>query len=233
MQQRNRICTHLMLKNDKNVNKPSAALASNYTTETSTKSGICFDLYTPSTSKQTIQQQQMSHLASSETSSQTGVDISDQPSKSLAKLERKSSEDLQKTTSSIKQHQRTSAKLNSMVSQQSLTKAQSKEKFIKALKFRLFKTRLSYMNQQILLANNYSKNKKVFRTLLFVTCYLITFWLPWVITWPIDAYCECVPVQVTIVTYWMEYSNSFINSIILIVGNHHFRKKLFSLFKKN
>jgi hypothetical protein len=35
----------------------------------------------------------------------------------------------------------------------------TKEKFVKALKFRLFKTQLNLINQQILLTNNYTKNK--------------------------------------------------------------------------
>lgn len=79
--------------------------------------------------------------------------------------------------------------------------------------------------------NNMTKNRKAFRTLLFVTCFLIVFWVPWIITWPIGAYCNCVPDRLYSITYWMEYSNSFTNSIILITGNQHFRKKFISMFR--
>ena len=80
------------------------------------------------------------------------------------------------------------------------------------------------------LTNNFNKNRKVFRTLFSVTCSLVIFWSPWILLWPIDAYCNCVPKSLYIISYCMEYLNSLINSILLVVGNQHFRKKFLSLF---
>lgn len=87
--------------------------------------------------------------------------------------------------------------------------------------------------QHMLFSSNYKKNKKAFRTLAFVTTFLLILWFPWMISWPIDAYCNCVPRKFYAVTYWMEYLNSLFNSVILIFGNQHFRKKFFALFGKN
>jgi hypothetical protein len=95
---------------------------------------------------------------------------------------------------------------------------------------------LSYFSPSLLNLTNYNynsdlaKNKKVFKTLLFVSAFLIVFWAPWIISWPIDAYCKCIPRRVYSITYWMEYFNSFSNPIILIVCNQHFRAKFLALF---
>ena len=75
------------------------------------------------------------------------------------------------------------------------------------------------------------KNRKAFRTLFSVTCSLIIFWLPWIILWPIDAYCQCLPRIVYIIIYFMEYLNSLINSVFIVFGNQHFRRKFLN-FKK-
>ncbi|CAF0932383.1 unnamed protein product [Brachionus calyciflorus] len=92
----------------------------------------------------------------------------------------------------------------------------------------------SIKNQQhLLFSNNYKKNQKAFRTLFFVTCSLIVLWFPWMVSWPIDAYCNCVPRGFYALTYWLEYLNSLVNSVILIAGNQHFRRKFLLLFKKN
>lgn len=82
----------------------------------------------------------------------------------------------------------------------------------------------------VIAAHNYTKNKKAFRILFWVTCSLIMFWMPWIVAWPVQAYCNCLPRYAYALTYWLEYLNSLINSIILIVGNQHFRKKFLSLF---
>lgn len=79
-------------------------------------------------------------------------------------------------------------------------------------------------------AHHYTKNKKAFRILCLVTCSLIIFWLPWIVSWPVQAYCHCLPRFFYTFTYWLEYLNSLVNSIILIVFNQHFRKKFLSLF---
>ncbi|RNA31023.1 muscarinic acetylcholine receptor M4-like [Brachionus plicatilis] len=70
--------------------------------------------------------------------------------------------------------------------------------------------------QHMLFSNNYKKNKKAFRTLVFVTTCLTILWIPWMVSWPIDAYCNCVPRRFYALTYWMEYLNSLFNSVILI-----------------
>lgn len=82
------------------------------------------------------------------------------------------------------------------------------------------------------LSHQHANNKKAFRILFFVTCTSILFWLPWIITWPIQAYCECVPKLAYASFYWMEYLNSLINCIILVIGNQNFRKKLFFCYYK-
>ena len=88
------------------------------------------------------------------------------------------------------------------------------------------------LNQKLILYNfRQYKNRKAFRTLLSVTCSLIIFWLPWIVFWPIDAYCQCGPRHVYIVIYAMEYLNSLINSIFIVVGNQHFRRKFVNLKK--
>lgn len=79
-------------------------------------------------------------------------------------------------------------------------------------------------------AHHYTKNKKAFRILCLVTCTLIVFWMPWIISWPVQAYCNCLPRFFYALTYWLEYLNSLVNSIILIVFNQHFRKKFLSIF---
>lgn len=79
-------------------------------------------------------------------------------------------------------------------------------------------------------AHHYAKNKKAFRILCLVTCSLIFFWMPWIVAWPVQAYCQCLPRFAYALTYWLEYLNSLINSVILIVFNQNFRKKFLSLF---
>jgi hypothetical protein len=68
-------------------------------------------------------------------------------------LERKGSEELIKM--STLPSKATAVRVNS-VNQRTTN---NKEKFVKALRFRLFKTQLNLINQQILLTNNYTKNK--------------------------------------------------------------------------
>ncbi len=87
--------------------------------------------------------------------------------------------------------------------------------------------------------NNFKKNKKAYKTLLLVSSSIIILWLPWVILWPIEAYCfvsdkECIPEIIYSISYFLEYLNSLMNPLILIIGNQHFRLKfiaLFSIFK--
>lgn len=79
-------------------------------------------------------------------------------------------------------------------------------------------------------AHHYAKNKKAFRILCLVTCSLIIFWMPWIVSWPVQAYCNCLPRFFYTLTYWLEYLNSLINSVILIVFNQHFRKKFLLVF---
>jgi len=76
------------------------------------------------------------------------------------------------------------------------------------------------------------KNRKVFRTLLTVTCSLIIFWAPWIILWPVDAACQCVPRYVYIWIYSMEYMNSLANSMFIVAGNQHFRRKFLFYMRK-
>jgi hypothetical protein len=76
------------------------------------------------------------------------------------------------------------------------------------------------------------KNRKVFRTLLTVTCSLIIFWAPWITLWPVDAACQCVPRYIYIWIYSMEYMNSLANSIFIVAGNQHFRRKFLFYMKK-
>ena len=81
-------------------------------------------------------------------------------------------------------------------------------------------------NHKLILFNfRQYKNRKAFRTLLSVTCSLIVFWAPWIILWPVDAWCQCLPRYVYICIYIMEYLNSLINSIFIVAGNQHFRRK--------
>ena len=57
--------------------------------------------------------------------------------------------------------------------------------------------------------------------------------------WPVEAYCfatrqECLPRVIYSISYFLEYLNSLMNPLILIIGNQHFRLKfiaLFSIFK--
>ncbi len=71
-----------------------------------------------------------------------------------------------------------------------------------------------------------TKNRKSFVTLIFITIFLISFWAPWIILWPINAYCNsCIPRPIYSFAYWMKYLNSFTNPIILIIGNKHFNEK--------
>ncbi len=70
-------------------------------------------------------------------------------------LERKGSGEFIKT-SSMPVPAKTSAVRTSSVNQKT---ANAKEKFVKALRFRIFKTQLNLINQQIILTNNYTKNK--------------------------------------------------------------------------
>ena len=55
---------------------------------------------------------------------------------------------------------------------------------------------------------------------------------PWILSWPIESYCRCIPDQFYSFTYWMEYMNSFVNPIILIVGNTHFRSRFLLMLKR-
>jgi hypothetical protein len=152
--------------------------------------------------------------------------------------ESKSNEDFQKSSSQCLTSKNLSK--NSLQTRNNISNNNNNKKinfnhqnFLKSFKQRVFKTQMNMLDQHHLaMTNNYAKNKKVFRTLLFVTMYLIIFWLPWIISWPIDAYCKCVPLNFYTLTYWMEYSNSLINSIILIISNQNFRKKLIDIFKK-
>ena len=81
-------------------------------------------------------------------------------------------------------------------------------------------------NHKLILFNfRQYKNRKVFRTLLSVTCSLIVFWAPWIILWPVDAWCNCLPRYIYIFIYFMEYMNSLANSIFIVAGNQHFRRK--------
>ena len=54
--------------------------------------------------------------------------------------------------------------------------------------------------------NNFKKNKKAFRTLLFVSCSIIILWAPWIILWPVEAYCfaikkPCIPKVIYAISY--------------------------------
>ena len=80
--------------------------------------------------------------------------------------------------------------------------------------------------------SNLAKNRKAFRTLFFVTISLVLFWTPWIVLWPVNTYCKCVPKYLYSISYWMEYLNSFVNSIILIAGNQHFRVKVIAVWLK-
>lgn len=107
-------------------------------------------------------------------------------------------------------------------------------KFIKRKNSENLHLRKVVQNQHhMLFSNNYKKNKKAFRTLTFVTTCLVILWLPWMVSWPIDAYCNCIPRKFYGLTYWMEYLNSLFNSVILIFANQHFRRKFLYLFGKN
>lgn len=107
-------------------------------------------------------------------------------------------------------------------------------KFIKRKNSENLHLRKVVQNQQhMIFSNNYKKNKKAFRTLAFVTTCLVILWFPWMVSWPIDAYCNCIPRRFYGLTYWMEYLNSLFNSVILIFGNQHFRRKFLYLFGKN
>ena len=76
-----------------------------------------------------------------------------------------------------------------------------------------------------------SKNKRAFRTLLIVTLPFILLWTPWMIAWPINTYCYCIPERIYGITYWLEYLNSLINSVLLIAVNTQFRDKFVAMFK--
>ena len=86
------------------------------------------------------------------------------------------------------------------------------------------------LNQKIIFYNfRQYKNRKAFRTLLSVTCSLILFWMPWIVFWPLDAYFQCMPRYGYVIIYSMEYLNSLINSIFIVVGNQHFRRRFLNL----
>ena len=52
--------------------------------------------------------------------------------------------------------------------------------------------------------------------------------MPWIISWPVQTYCNCISNELFVFTYWLEYLNSFVNSVVLVFGNAHFRKKFYS-----
>ena len=85
------------------------------------------------------------------------------------------------------------------------------------------------LDLKVLIRN--TKNRKAFVTLFCVTVFIILFWSPWIILWPINAYCNCIPRPMYSFAYWMKYMNSFTNPIILILGNKHFNSRFKSVFK--
>jgi hypothetical protein len=90
----------------------------------------------------------------------------------------------------------------------------------------------SSANAKKKLSQQHANNKKAFRILIFVSASLVFLWSPWIVSWPVQAYCNCLPRLYYAIVYWLEYLNSLLNSIILIFGNHNFRKRLFGLIFK-
>jgi hypothetical protein len=72
------------------------------------------------------------------------------------------------------------------------------------------------------------QNEKAFKSLLLVSISFLVLWLPFITTWPIQSFCNCVVKWFYDAIFWMQYSHSLINPIILINGNIPFRDLLFS-----
>lgn len=75
------------------------------------------------------------------------------------------------------------------------------------------------------------QNEKAFRALMLISTVYMILWTPWIIIWPIQAYCGCAPNWFYETTYWMQYCNSLSNPIALIAGHSTFRESIFKLLK--
>ena len=71
-----------------------------------------------------------------------------------------------------------------------------------------------------------AKHKRITQTLgVIILAYLIC-WLPFCLSWPIHAFCECVNIRFYDFTYWAAYINSTLNPILYFVINRDFREAL-------
>ena len=71
-----------------------------------------------------------------------------------------------------------------------------------------------------------AKHKRITQTLgIIILAYLIC-WLPFCLSWPIHAFCECINIRFYDFTYWAAYINSTLNPILYFVINRDFREAL-------
>ena len=77
-----------------------------------------------------------------------------------------------------------------------------------------------------------AKHKRITQTLgVIILVYLIC-WLPFCLSWPIQAFCECVNIRFYDFTYWAAYINSTLNPILYFIINRDFREALKRLILK-
>jgi len=67
------------------------------------------------------------------------------------------------------------------------------------------------------------RNKRAFRILIITTLGHCLLWLPWLISWPIQAYSPSLSTLEYEATLWILYLDTVLNPIILVASNREFR----------
>ncbi|XP_077995991.1 muscarinic acetylcholine receptor M4-like [Glandiceps talaboti] len=64
---------------------------------------------------------------------------------------------------------------------------------------------------------------------IIVVAFLVC-WLPFVILFPVNGYCECVPTRLYNASYWLAYINSTLNPYLCLFSNRDIRNALGKMF---
>ncbi len=77
--------------------------------------------------------------------------------------------------------------------------------------------------------NHKSHQRRINKTLGVIILTFLTCWLPFCISWPIDAFCGCVDDHFYTFAYWAAYFNSFLNPCLYFLFNQDFTRALKTL----